>query len=197
MSPPAAVAAAGAAALLGASAIGHATGGAAAGGPAVVTVGDGPAAVATGFTAGAGRVVTVAHAAPGPTVTVRGEDGVARRATVLRRDDALDLVLLSVPGLRGPGMPGASSGVRVRRDGGATSLPATVVRRADATVRAGDGRELARRPVLELRAGVRAGDSGAPVLRDGRVTGVVFARSRARGGVAWAVDGTALSALLR
>lgn len=196
MIPPAAVAAAGAAALLAASAIAHAPGTAPAG-AALVTVGDGPAAVATGFTTGAGRVVTVAHAAAGPTVTVRGEDGVARRATVLRRDDALDLVLLSVPGLRDAGMPGASSGVRVRRDGAATSLPATVVRRADATVRAGDGREIARRPVLELRAEVVAGDSGAPVLRDGRVAGVVFARSRARAGVAWAVDGTALRALLR
>jgi hypothetical protein len=76
-------------------------------------------------------------------------------------------------------------------------LAAEVVRRADATVRAGDGRAIARRPVLELRADVRAGDSGAPVVDDGRVVGVVFARSRAREGVAWAVDATALAALLR
>lgn len=180
-------------AVLVASAIAHATGGGAGPvGPAVVAVGEG-ARVATGFVVAPGRVVTVAHAVPRVGVTVRRPDGVAVHATLLRRDELLDLAVLAVPGIAPAGMPGAGSGTRVR--GG--WIDTVVVRRADATVRAGDGRTLARRPVLELRADVRAGDSGAPVVIDGRVAGVVFARSRARDDVAWAVDAAALAGLLR
>jgi V8-like Glu-specific endopeptidase len=53
------------------------------------------------------------------------------------------------------------------------------------------------RDALELRADVGAGDSGAPVV-DGRghLLGVVFARSRARDGTAYAVEADAVHALL-
>ena len=86
----------------------------------------------------------------------------------------------------------------MRRDGGATSLHATIVRHASARVLSGSGQLLARRPVLEVRATIRAGDSGAPVLdAGGRVAGVVFARSRERPGVAYAVDASVLASLLR
>jgi S1-C subfamily serine protease len=187
-----------AASVLAASAIAHASRGGPAT-PALVAVGDGPATIATGFTVGGDRVVTVAHVLDGAAVTVRGADGIARRGRVLRRDDAVDLALVAVPGLGGDGIGAASRtaglGAVLLRDG---SRPATVVRQADARVRAGDGRLLARRPVLELRADVRAGDSGAPVVdAGGRVVGVVFARSRARDGVAWAVDAEGLARLLR
>ena len=73
-----------------------------------------------------------------------------------------------------------------------------MTRRLDARIRTAGGGVIARRPVLELRAAVRAGDSGAPLVgRDGAVDGVVFARSRERAGVAYAVDAAALAALLR
>jgi S1-C subfamily serine protease len=73
-----------------------------------------------------------------------------------------------------------------------------VTRRLDATIHAGNGRVLARRPVLELRAAVRPGDSGAPLVgRDGTIAGVVFARSTERTGIAYAVDAAVLAALLR
>jgi S1-C subfamily serine protease len=121
--------------------------------------------VATGFVAGAGRVVTVAHVL-GYDVRVDG-----RPARVVRRDDRLDLAVLATD-VSGPP-------VRLgRRD-------PRVVRRADASV---DGSGW-KRPVLELRSEVEPGDSGAPVVTsDGRVVGVVFARSRSRPGRAWAVD---------
>jgi hypothetical protein len=91
---------------------------------------------------------------------------------VLRRDDRLDLALLSVPGVRGDAPELARSDPRI-------------VRRADASV---DGSGW-KRPVLELRIEVEHGDSGAPVLTpSGRVIGVVFARSRSRPGRAWAID---------
>ena len=137
---------------------------------------------ATGFVAGDGLVVTVAHVL-GPHITADG-----RPATVTRLDRRNDLALLRVPGV---------SGEAPRFGGGEdTSLlgrPAPIVRRIRASVDGGP-----RRAALELRAEVAVGDSGAPVTtRGGRVAGVVFARSRTREDVAYAVDGDAVAALLR
>ena len=183
--------------MLAAAAIGNALGGATSGGPVVVAVEGRGADAATGFVAAPGRVVTVAHAV-GDRVTVRGADGVARAATVLRRDAALDLAVLGVRGLRPGGRPAPGPPrVVVRRDGGQRAAPAVVRRRIDAHVRSGDGRLIARRPALELRADIRAGDSGAPLVQDGRIAGIVFARSRERDGVAYAVDASVLARLLR
>jgi S1-C subfamily serine protease len=186
-------------ALLAAAAIGHATGGAAVGGPAVVTIEARGARTATGFVARPERVVTVAHAVGTGLVTVRGADGVPHQATVLRRDAVLDLAILKVTDLEAAPRPLARGGTHVllRRGGRAVTAPAIVHRRLDASVRNGDGRLVARRPALELSAPIRAGDSGAPVVQDGRVTGIVFARSRDRAGIAYAVDASALERLLR
>ena len=83
------------------AAIGGARGdGGAATRPTVVAIEAAPGAAATGFTVAPGRVVTVAHVLEGAAATVRGPDGVVRRGTLVRRDDALDLALLAVPGLR-------------------------------------------------------------------------------------------------
>jgi S1-C subfamily serine protease len=134
-------------------------------GPEIVRVRVGDDA-ATGFVVGDGRVVTVAHVLGGGDVVVDG-----RPATVLRRDERLDLAALSVPDIEG-------GGVAIARD------DPRVLRRADASV---DGSRW-RRPVLELRTDVTPGDSGAPVLTvSGQVVGVVFARS-SRPGRAWAID---------
>jgi S1-C subfamily serine protease len=186
-------------ALLAAAAIGHATGGATIGGPAVVTIEARGARTATGFVARPGRVVTVAHAVGTGLVTVRGADGVEHEATVLRRDAVLDLAILKVSDLQAAPPPLARRGTHVllRRGGTAVSVHAVVRRRLDARVRTGDGRLIARRPALELTAPIRAGDSGAPVIQDGRVTGIIFARSRDRAGIAYAVDASALERLLR
>jgi hypothetical protein len=183
-------------AVLAASAIAHVTAGGAGAGPTVVALGDGPATIATGFSVADGRVVTVAHVLEGAAITVRGADGVARRGSVVRRDDELDLALLDVPGLpAAPARLGAGTRLLVRRDGRIAALPARVVRRIDARVRtAGSGR-VAHRPALELAARAAAGDSGAPVVVGSRVAGVVFARSDGRAGVAYAVDAAVLERL--
>jgi hypothetical protein len=183
-------------AVLAASAIAHVTAGGAGAGPTVVAVGDGPATIATGFSVADGRVVTVAHVLEGAAITVRGADGVARRGSVVRRDDELDLALLDVPGLpAAPARLGTGTRLLVRRDGRIAALPARVVRRIDARVRtAGSGR-VAHRPALELAARAAAGDSGAPVVVGSRVAGVVFARSDGRAGVAYAVDAAVLERL--
>jgi S1-C subfamily serine protease len=137
--------------------------------PRVVSVQVGRADVAKGFVAGHGRVVTVAHVLGPGDVRVDG-----RPATVVRRDERLDLAVLSAP-VDGPPV----------RFGGTSEA---VVRHAAARIDGGAWR----RPVLELRAEVADGDSGRPVLgADGRVVGVVFARS-SRAGRAWAVDSSAI-----
>jgi hypothetical protein len=130
---------------------------------------------ASGFVAGDERVITVAH------VLGAGADGIVvdgRQATVERVDRRRDLAVLRVAGLRGE--PARFGG------GGDTSLlgrPAPVLRRIRASVDGGP-----RRAALEVRADVAVGDSGAPLVTPtGRVAGVVFARSRTRPGIAYAV----------
>jgi hypothetical protein len=141
-------------------------------GPELVTVRVGHEQ-ATGFVAGDGQVMTVAHVLDGNAIVVDG-----RPATVARVDHRLDLAWLRVTGVRGR---------RVRLGGGGDTRllgrPAPIVRRIRASVDGGP-----RRPAFEIHADVAAGDSGAPLVTPtGRVAGVVFARSRTRPGVAYAV----------
>ncbi|HEX5781343.1 MAG TPA: trypsin-like peptidase domain-containing protein [Solirubrobacteraceae bacterium] len=152
-------------------------------GPELVTVRVGHEQ-ATGFVAGDGQVMTVAHVlGGGDDAFVAGghDDQVVvdgRPATIVRVDRRLDLAWLHVSGLRGD---------QARLGGGGDTRllgrPAPIVRHIRASVDGGP-----RRPAFEIRADVAAGDSGAPLVTPtGRVAGVVFARSRTRPGVAYAV----------
>jgi S1-C subfamily serine protease len=186
-------------AVLAGSAIAHATAGPARAGAVVVSVESRGLRSATGFVVRDGRVVTVAHAVGDGPVVVRGAGGLVRPATVVRRDEELDLALLAVPALEHDLAP-ALGGPRlvVRRDGTTATVPADVLRPIDAHVRDAATGEVLDRPALELSARVGAGDSGAPVIGpDGRVAGVIFARSSDRAGIAYAVDATALETFLR
>jgi S1-C subfamily serine protease len=149
--------------------------------------------VATGFAAGGDRVVTVAHVLDGGgKVTVDG-----RAAAVVRADRRDDLALLTVRGLRSPAVRTASGtgAARVLLPG--AQYAARVRRHITATMRMGPHATV-RRPALELAADVAPGDSGAPVVDGrGRVVGVLFAASRERAHTAYAVDATAVGALLR
>jgi S1-C subfamily serine protease len=158
---------------------------------------------ATGFAVGSGRVVTVAHAVKGRTVLRVRADGRPRRARVLRIDQQADLALLAVRGVHG-GSPRITTtgneedaGVLVLRAGRPAVLRAAIRRAIDARISAPDGGRPLRRRALELEARTRAGDSGAPVVRDGGdVAGVLFARSRNKPDTAYAVDARALADLL-
>lgn len=185
--------------LLAASAIAHATAGPSRVGAIVVSVESRGLRAATGLVVADGRVVTVAHAVGDGPVVVRGPGGTVRRASVARRDDELDLALLAVPGLEHDVAPALGRPrLVVLRDGAATIVPAVVLRRIDARVRHAATDEAVDRPALELSTDIGAGDSGAPVIgSDGRVAGVIFARSRDRAGIAYAVDAAALADLLR
>lgn len=153
----------------------------------------GAAELATGFAAGGDRVVTVAHVLDGgATVTVDG-----RRAAVLRVDRHDDLALLAVRRLRAaPIHTGAGAGavwLLVR----GPAHRARVRRSITATIRIDPTGPATRRPALELAADAAHGDSGAPVVdARGRVVGVLFAASRGRARTAYAVDASAVGALL-
>jgi S1-C subfamily serine protease len=158
-----------------------------------VTSPAGAAELATGFSAGGDRVVTVAHVLDAPgALTVNG-----RRAQVVRVDRRDDLALLAVPGLRAAPVRRATARAPadarlLLRDG---ARPARIRRAITATVRI-DPAPAVQRPALELVAVVTGGDSGAAVTdARGRVVGVVFATSRAHAQTAYAVDASALAAL--
>ncbi len=167
--------------------------------PAVVTVLGPASAEATGFAAGPGRVVTVAHALGPGAIAVRDSRRVVRRARLLRADRERDLAVLAVPGLRAARVriaaARAGAPVRIVRPGG-PARAGRVRRRLLASVGALDGSSTAR-DALELAVAAEAGDSGAPVVTDdGRVAGVVFARSEARASTAYAVHASAIEALV-
>ncbi len=68
------------------------------------------------------------------------------------------------------------------RDGNLVVREAIAIRQANVTL---DGED--RRQAIELQAEIESGDSGAPVLFDGRAVGVVFAASRGKES-GWAVS---------
>jgi S1-C subfamily serine protease len=130
-------------------------------------------------------VVTVAHVVDDGATPLL-VDG--RRATVVRLDRRNDLALLRAAGVEG-------EAPRLGPGGGTQLLgrPAPIVRRVGASLDGGP-----RRQALVIRAQVDIGDSGAPlVTASGRVAGVVFARSRAQPRTAYAIDASAVAALLR
>lgn len=165
----------------------------------------------TGFAAGDGRVITVAHGlgagdgARDDVASLRVQAGheTPRPARLLRLDLRADLAVLAVRGLGGepPELAAARGGDPVRlgllRDGVTVSAAATVRRAVQAHVRSSGAERALSRPALELEAGLRPGDSGAPVVsEDGELTGVVFARSRDEPHTAYAVDAQAVERLL-
>jgi S1-C subfamily serine protease len=170
-----------------------------------IWVASGPASreVGTGFTAGRGRVITVAHLVEGRRrVRVRAGGGARPLAgRVVSVDHRTDLALVSVPGLRAPALrsapasaasAGESVRVLVRRDARTVTLAARVRRLITASLRPAGGPPR-RRGGIELAAPIAAGDSGAAVVAGGgEVVGVVFARSRNHPRTAYAVGAAAL-----
>jgi S1-C subfamily serine protease len=132
-------------------------------------------------------VVTNAHVVAGTgRHRVLTQSGGRFAATVVWFDPRRDLALLNVPGLQiqplplvGSVRPGTSGAViGYPGGGGEVVVGARVVTRTAAVGRDIYSSSLVRREIYVLRARVRKGDSGGPVVdRSGRPMGVVFAAS--------------------
>lgn len=151
-------------------------------------------------------VLTSAHVVKGAReVTVRRGQA-SGVGTVVAFDPDMDLAYLAVDGLAAPfpwtidsdRITGGEDGVAyVVRDGEAQALPVTIRRRVQ--IRTEDvyieGETL--RPGYELGVDIDAGDSGGAVVVDGRVVGVVWARSRRDTERAYAIDPSRAGELVR
>jgi S1-C subfamily serine protease len=140
----------------------------------------------SGFVYAPERVMTNAHVVAGvdePKVTVGDDEQLD--ATVVLFDPATDVAVLAVPGLRRAALPfapdEADSGadalvVGYPEDGPFDVRPARV--RSTIQARGQDiyGRQQVEREIYALRALVRQGNSGGPLVDpQGRVIGVIFA----------------------
>jgi S1-C subfamily serine protease len=145
-------------------------------------------------------VLTAAHTVAGATSVEVVRDGVRQPAEIVGFDPDLDLAVLRTddhirqsltgdpPHPPGRGTPAVAY---VVRDGRVIRLPLTIIR--PVTIATTDiYREGAtERPGFELAGWIVQGDSGAPVLVDGRLVGVVWARSNRALGRAYAIDAAA------
>ncbi|GHD28987.1 MarP family serine protease [Streptomyces galbus] len=142
----------------------------------------------SGFVYAPEHVMTNAHVVAGidrPTVQVGGV-GRAYGARVVLFDPRKDVAVLYVPGLEAPVLgfdDDAGRGDRAvvagyPQDGGLDLQAATVANRVRATGRNIYNDAVVTREIYSIRSLVRPGNSGGPLLTtDGRVYGVVFARS--------------------
>jgi len=143
----------------------------------------------SGFVFGNRRVMTNAHVVGGvdePTVQIGGE-GRKYDATVVLYDWERDIAVLDVPNLNAPALQftstDATSGDNAivagfPQNGSYNVQPARVRGRITANGPDIYHRGTVRRDVYSLYATVRQGNSGGPLLTpDGRVYGVVFAKS--------------------
>ncbi len=141
----------------------------------------------SGFAFAPGRVLTNAHVVAGvKSVQVVTEDGSAVDGNVVYFDPDMDLAVIDAPELTVRPLKFSDSAARgdnvvvigYPENGGLEATPARV---RDELVAPGNdiyGEGTVVREVLSLRADVRPGNSGGPVVnKDGEVVGVVFAAS--------------------
>jgi hypothetical protein len=149
-----------------------------------------------------GIVVTVAHVIAGADhVHVVLADGSRPRATVVAIDRSTDLALLAVPASVLPLQRGTmaagdvGSFVAISEDRAVVhDFEALSVLDIDAPT-IDDGGSSVRRG-FHIEADVAKGDSGAVLVSDGKAVAVVFARSTATDGTAWATDLSEIEPLL-
>ncbi|MBO4254704.1 MarP family serine protease [Streptomyces griseorubiginosus] len=142
----------------------------------------------SGFVYAAEHVMTNAHVVAGiddPTVRIGGV-GRSYDARVVLFDPNKDVAVLYVPGLSAPVLKfddGAERGdsavvAGYPQDGDLNLQAATVANRVNATGQNIYSDRMVTREIYSIRSTVRPGNSGGPLLTtDGRVYGVVFARS--------------------
>ncbi len=156
----------------------------------------------SGFVYAPGRVMTNAHVVAGvsdPSVLL---GDATQRARVVHYDSELDIAVLAVPGLDAPGLafeddPADRANVAVLgypEDGPYDVQPGRI--RAEQRLRSPDiyNEGSVIRDVLSLRALIRPGNSGGPVINtNGDVVGVVFAASVTDKDTGYAVTAAAVA----
>jgi S1-C subfamily serine protease len=144
------------------------------------------------------HVMTNAHVVAGvdePTVRVGGV-GTRYEARVVVFDPFADVAVLAVPGLQAPaldfaddasrGDPGVVAGYP--QNGSLDLRAAAVAQRVQARGQDIYGDQPSSRDIYAVRSTVRPGNSGGPLLsKDGKVLGVVFARSTSDTGTGYAL----------
>jgi S1-C subfamily serine protease len=142
-------------------------------------------------------VLTAAHVVAGAREIEVTRGGATGSGRVVAFDPDMDLALVAVDGLDvarlgsidSAGVAAGDHGVAyVVRDGEPVAVPVTVRRRV--RIRTEDiyveGETV--RPGYELTAALREGDSGGAVVVEGKIVGVLWARSRQADDRAYAVD---------
>ena len=159
----------------------------------------------SGVLVGAGLVLTSAHVVAGAQDIRVVRNGSFTPAEIVGFDPDMDLAYLAADGLIGTPLQVSSDGVQagdtgvayVVRGGDVVEVP--VVVRRSVSIRTEDvyleGETV--RPGFELVAEIEPGDSGGAIVIDGRVVGVVWARSRTSAGRAWVIDPDRAGALIR
>jgi S1-C subfamily serine protease len=159
----------------------------------------------TGFVVDTDLVATNAHVVAGePETEIVRDDGSRAAATVVAFEPERDIALLRVRGMRRPPLPlgestlGATGGVFGHPGGGPLRIaPFAVASQLRATGRDIYGTSLTTRDILELRSGLRPGDSGSPLVDPaGTVVGVAFAIAPDKPDVAYALAMSELRAVL-
>lgn len=178
---------------------------------AVTATGCGGRSVASGFATSDDLVVTAAHPVAGRRrVAVTDTAGRSRNGFVVALDPALDVAAVRVPGLGADPVdlaagddaalaPAGGRGVvAAMSDAGLlTPKPVEVIRRVRTNIEDVYRTVRVSRRGLELRFDGGYGDSGAAVLNgDGAVVGMVFATSRFREDVGYAVRAVEVRSLL-
>ena len=142
----------------------------------------------SGFVVAPGRIMTNAHVVAGSNRVrvLLGGSAAPREATVVLIDPRTDVAILAVKGLDAPALSFDTTAVRgddavvagFPQDGPLAAGPARIRSVLVAVGHDIYGDPGARREVYSLRATVREGNSGGPLLTpEGRVLGVVFAAS--------------------
>jgi len=151
----------------------------------------------SGFIVSPGMVATNAHVVAGVSEPVVYDQAGPHDATIVFYDPNTDLAVLRVPGLSGQplildsepiirGVQGAALGYP--QNGPYTGTAAAVLQQILAEGQNIYGTETVDRQVYQLESGIEPGNSGGPlVLPDGRVIGIVFARSEADDGIGYAL----------
>jgi S1-C subfamily serine protease len=159
----------------------------------------------SGIVVAPGLVLTAAHVVKGADAIAVTDGARASAASVVAFDPDMDLAYVRLDSdLGAPSSIGdnavdrGESGVAyVFRDGRVVALPVVVRRAVQITTEDIYIEGETNRPGFELDAAIESGDSGGPVLVDGEVIGVLWARSSKFENRAYAINPVAAGARVR